>query len=99
MIDLEQASPVVKDLAAAMSAVSQDLFQAEWHVGCELPIWQAMTDEHSPWRRRANPDLVRTLSAAWWKVLGWVVWDENLERRIWLTVEEWNRMRAELEAE
>jgi hypothetical protein len=31
--------------------------------------------------------------------MGWVVWDEHFDRLMWLTDEEWDRMRREGEDE
>ncbi len=98
MIDLTIAPRDVKDLADSIGALSQHLFSADWHTGCELPIWQAMTDEDSAFHKRAEPELLRKLAVCWFKVGGWVVWDENFHRLMWLDDVEWFRMRTELGA-
>lgn len=97
MIDVEKAPPEVEALRAAISALSQYLFSASWHIGCEHPIWEALSVEASPWRNRADPVLLRELGHAWLKVGGWIVWDEHFDRPVWLTNEEWHRVRREYE--
>lgn len=98
MINVDQASPEVKALADAISALSQQLFSASWHTGCELPIWQAMAQEDSSWRRRGDGALLHALAGAWLNANGWVVWDEHFDRLTWLTDEEWFQVRREQEA-
>lgn len=97
MIELSQASPEVKALADAMSALSVQLFDAPWHMGCEVPLWQAMHQGTSRWAARADPELVIALRRAWLVARGWVVWDEDFARLKWVTDEEWFLARNELE--
>ena len=95
MIAVEQAPPEVQALRAAIGALSRYLFDADWHEGCEHPIWEALSVEGSAWRNRSDPELLRELGHAWMKVGGWVVWDEHFGRLVWLTNAEWQRALRE----
>jgi len=94
MIVVDDAPPEALALADAMSALSAQMFDATWHAGCELPIWQALSDSLSSWRARADRALLDELSRAWWKAGGWVVWDDQ-HGLVWVTDTEWARMRVE----
>jgi hypothetical protein len=95
---VSQASAEVKALMDAMSALSEQLFQAFWHEGCELPIWMAMTSGTSVWCEKADKELLVNLRLAWLKVHGWVIWDERLAELTWITDQEWFQRRNAQEA-